>query len=89
LVDYAIAGTVGQLIVRAAAAARPWLAPAARQAVVTGLAGGLIAGRRLAAAGEEARLRVGDLVAEARARVGEPAPAPSDPKVADGHGHGH
>ncbi|HEX3826736.1 MAG TPA: DUF1490 family protein [Sporichthyaceae bacterium] len=86
LADWAVAGTVGHLIVRAAVAARPTVAPLARRAVVNGLAGGLIGGRRLATMGEEARLRFGDLVAEAHAKVGEPAPAATSPA---GHGHGH
>jgi hypothetical protein len=47
----------------------------------------MITGRRLAAAAEEARLRVGDLVAEAHAKVGEPAPAPSSPRVDHDHEH--
>jgi hypothetical protein len=89
LVDYAIAGTVGQLIVRAAVSARPKLGPALRRATVAGLAGGLVTGRRLASAGEETRLRIGDLLAEAHARLGEPAPAPPGPASGDGHGHGH
>jgi hypothetical protein len=89
LVDYAIAGTIGQLIVRAAVAARPYLAPAARRATVAGLAGGMLAGRRLAVAAEEARLVVGDLVAEAHAKVGEAAPAPAPRSPGPEHDHEH
>jgi len=89
LLDYAITGTVGHLVVRAAVAVRPTVAPAARRAVVSGLAAGMTTGRRMVAAAEEARLRVGDLMAEAHAKVGEPAPAPvpSPPKVVHDHEH--
>ena len=89
LMHYAIAGTLGQLIVRAATAARPVLAPAARRGLVAGLAGGMVAGRRWGVAAEEARLWAGDVLAQAHAQVGEPAPAPSGTGSGDGHGHGH
>jgi hypothetical protein len=87
LVDYAVAGTIGQLIVRGFLAARPMLGPAARRAAVAGLAGGMLTGRRLAAAAEEARLRIGDLVAEAHAQIGEPAPAPTARPAGNDHEH--
>jgi hypothetical protein len=80
---------MGQLIVRAAVAARPSLGPATRRAAVAGLAAGMVTVRRLAAAAEDARLQLGDLVAEAHAKVGEPAPAPAPNSSGVDHGHEH
>jgi hypothetical protein len=83
-VDYAVAGTVGNLIVRSAIALAPIVRPAARQAVVAGLAGGILGSRRVLRVGEHARLKAGDLLAEAYQRLGEQAPVPS---AAGGDGH--
>lgn len=76
LAHYAIAGTAGNLIVRGATRLRPYAAPAARRATVKVIAAGIVGGRKLGDAAEEARLQAGDLLAEARADLGETAPAP-------------
>ncbi|MGQ0464515.1 MAG: DUF1490 family protein [Sporichthyaceae bacterium] len=82
LVHYAIAGTAGNLIVKGAAAARPWAVPAARRAAVRTVAAGIVGGRRLGDWAEEARLQAGDLVADARASLGETAPPPGEEPAA-------
>lgn len=87
LVHYAIAGTAGTVIVRAATALRPRVAPAARRATVSGVAVGIVAGRRLGEVAEEARLQAGDILAEAHGRLGEPAPPPVPADVPAGHEH--
>lgn len=90
LAHYAVSGVVGGMIIKAASKRLPEVRPAARKAVVGGLAGGMVAGRRLASAAEEARLKAGDLLAEARGTLGEEAPPPSAVSGADAdHGHEH
>ncbi|QES47030.1 hypothetical protein DEJ50_03335 [Streptomyces venezuelae] len=81
---YAVSGVVGALIVKNL----PVAAPAARKALVQGVAGGIVASRWLAEAAEEARLKAGDVLAEARTSLGEEAPPPSAVKV-DSADHGH
>ncbi|AWI28426.1 DUF1490 family protein [Streptomyces tirandamycinicus] len=90
LAHYAISGVVGGLIIRGATKRLPDGTSAARKALVGGIASGIVAGRWLASATEEARLKAGDMVAEARTTLGEEAPPPSAVKVeADAHGHEH
>lgn len=89
LAHYAIAGTVGNLIVRGAAKAAPAVKPVARRAAVSGVAQGIVLTRKLEVAAEEARLRMGDLVAEARGQLGEEAPPPPPPGGMDDLGHQH
>lgn len=55
-----------------------------RDATVTGTAWGLRGFRAAEAGAEKARLVAGDIVSEARERIGEPAPAPG---TVNGHGH--
>ncbi|MER7000871.1 DUF1490 family protein [Streptomyces sp. NPDC000410] len=86
LAHYAVSGVVGGLIIKNLPAAKP----AARKALVSGLAGGIVAGRWLAEATEEARLKAGDVLAEARTSLGEEVPPPSAVEVNhDDHGHEH
>ena len=59
---------------------------AVRGATVTGTAWGLRGVRAAETGAEKARLVAGDIVSEARARIGEEAPAPG---AANGHGHVH
>lgn len=59
---------------------------AAREGAVTAIAWGLRGKRRVEAGAEQVRLGTGDLVAEARARVGEQAPPPGEPAA---HDHEH
>lgn len=59
---------------------------AIRGATVTGTAWGLRGIRAAEAGAEKARLVAGDIVSEARARIGEEAPAPGS---VNGHGHDH
>ena len=73
---YAIAGTAGNLIVRGATRLRPYAGPVARRATVRVIAAGIVGGRKLGDTAEEARLQAGDLFADARASLGETAPAP-------------
>ncbi|MEW2368046.1 DUF1490 family protein [Streptomyces sp. NPDC006656] len=84
LTHYAISGVVGGLIIKNLPAAKP----AARKALVGGIAGGIVASRWLASATEEARLKAGDVLAEARTSLGEEVPPPSAVKV-ENHDHGH
>ncbi|MBT2509503.1 DUF1490 family protein [Streptomyces sp. ISL-98] len=88
LAHYAVSGVVGGLIIRGASKRLPEAKPAARKALVGGIAGGIVAGRWLASAAEEARLKAGDMLAEARTTLGEEAPPPSAVSV-DDHGHEH
>ncbi|WP_370423545.1 DUF1490 family protein [Streptomyces sp. QH1-20] len=88
LAHYAVSGVVGGLIIRGAAKKLPEAKPAARKALVGGIASGIVAGRWLAGAAEEARLKAGDVLAEARTTLGEEAPPPSAVGVED-HDHGH
>jgi hypothetical protein len=91
LVHYAVAGTVGNLIVRGAQRAAPAVAPTARRLAISGVAQGILLTRKLEEAAEEARLRVGDVVAEARGQLGEEAPPPTPPttRPVDAPGHQH
>jgi hypothetical protein len=59
----------------------------ARRGAVTVIAWGLKGKRRVETGAENVRLSAGDLVAEARERVGEQAPPPADP--VDRHDHEH
>jgi hypothetical protein len=70
----AAAGVLGDLIVTGARRAVPQ--GAGRRLAVRAMAGGIVLTRRLETAAEEARLRAGDLVAEARSSLGEETPAP-------------
>lgn len=88
LVQYAVAGTLGNLVVKGAASLRPKVAPVARQAAVKATASGIVAGRRAGEAAEEARLKAGDIIAEAHASLGEESPPPSEPGTA-AHDHDH
>ncbi|WP_232789706.1 DUF1490 family protein [Streptomyces jeddahensis] len=88
LVHYAVSGVVGGAVLRGAAKAAPRVKPAARKAFVGSLAGGIVAGRWLGSAAEEARLKAGDMLAEARSSLGEEAPPPSAVDV-EGHTHDH
>ncbi|TVL90433.1 DUF1490 family protein [Streptomyces sp. SAJ15] len=84
LAHYAVSGVVGGLIIQRLPEAKP----AARKALVGGLAGGIVASRWLASAAEEARLKAGDMLAEARTNLGEEVPPPSAVGGED-HDHGH
>ncbi|MDN3296515.1 MULTISPECIES: DUF1490 family protein [Streptomyces] len=88
MAHFAVSGVIGGLIFRGAAKAAPTVKPAARKALVGSLAGGIVAGRWLGSAAEEARLKAGDMLAEARSSLGEEAPPPSAVSV-DGHDHDH
>jgi hypothetical protein len=57
-----------------------------RGATVTGTAWGLRGFRAAEVGAEKARLAAGDIVSEARERIGEQAPAPG---TVDGRDHGH
>jgi hypothetical protein len=81
----AAAGVLGDLIVTGARRVIP--DHAGRRFVVRAMAGGIVLGRRLEGAAEEARLRAGDLLAEARATLGEEAPIPAAGNGAAGHEH--
>ncbi|MER6998966.1 DUF1490 family protein [Streptomyces sp. NPDC000410] len=89
LAHYAISGVVGGLILRGAAKRLPEARPVARKALVSGIAGGIVASRWLASAAEEARLKAGDVLAEARTTLGEEAPPPSAVQVEHDHDHEH
>jgi hypothetical protein len=56
-----------------------------RSAAVTVTTWGLRGARAAETGAEQARLTVGDIISEARARLGETAPVPG----ANGHGHEH
>jgi hypothetical protein len=88
LAHYAVSGVVGGLIIRGVSKRLPEGKPAARKALVGGIANGIVAGRRLASAAEETRLKAGDMLAEARTTLGEEARPPSAVRVED-HDHGH
>lgn len=57
---------------------------AVREAAVSMTTWGLKGARAAETGAEKARLATADIVAEARGRIGEEAPAPGN-----GHGHGH
>ncbi|WP_326654204.1 DUF1490 family protein [Streptomyces sp. NBC_01750] len=90
LTHYAVSGVVGGLIIRGVSKRLPEAKPVARKALVGGIANGIVASRWLASAAEEARLKAGDMVAEARTTLGEEAPPPSAVSIEDDdHGHEH
>ncbi|MGW0552248.1 DUF1490 family protein [Streptomyces altiplanensis] len=88
LAHYAVSGVVGGLIIRGASKRLPDAKPVARKALIGGIANGIVAGRWVASAAEEARLKAGDMLAEARTSLGEEVPPPSAVRV-EGHDHGH
>jgi len=88
LAQYTIAGVAGNLIVQGGAKLAPRVRPAARRLAVGTIAQTIVLGRRLNEAAEEARLRTDDLVAEARASLGEETVPPIRP-IRDDHGHEH
>ncbi|BAH48685.1 DUF1490 family protein [Rhodococcus opacus] len=80
-----VTGAVG---VAAYNAARKVVAKAPlHEAAVTATAWGLRGARKAEEGAESARLKVSDVVAEARGRIGEEVPPPPDPEI--GHGHNH
>ncbi|HEY0399080.1 MAG TPA: DUF1490 family protein, partial [Acidimicrobiia bacterium] len=81
----AAAGVLGDLIVTGARRVIPQ--QSGRRLMVRAMAGGMVLGRRLEQTAEEARLKAGDLLAEARASLGEEAPAPADGDGAGVHEH--
>jgi|GraSoiStandDraft_60_1057301.scaffolds.fasta_scaffold408181_2 hypothetical protein len=81
----AAAGVLGDLIVTGARRVIPQ--QAGRRLMVRAMAGGIVLGRRLEQTAEEARLKAGDLLAEARASLGEEAPAPAAGDGAGVHEH--
>lgn len=83
---FVASSVLGVLIVDVAKSARR--SGALRQAAVTATAWGLRGARRVEVGAEGARLAGGDILAEARARNGEQAPAPGT-DVASGHDHEH
>lgn len=87
MLDYALAGTFGALIVRGAEALGPRARPATRRLLVRSVAQGIVLTRRLEEAAEETRLRAGDVLAEARAHLGEEAPPPAPPGATHDHDH--
>ncbi|HVL98357.1 MAG TPA: DUF1490 family protein [Egibacteraceae bacterium] len=90
LAHYAVAGTVGNLIVKGAARATPVVRPHVRRLLVSSIAQGIVLTRRLESAAEDSRLRAGDLVAEAKAQLGESAPPPRPADAGEaGRGHEH
>ncbi|WP_328875522.1 DUF1490 family protein [Streptomyces sp. NBC_00287] len=88
LAHHAVSGVVGVAVLRGASKAAPRARPAARKAMVNGLAGGIVAARWLGSAAEEARLKAGDMLAEARSSLGEEAPPPSAVDI-NSHDHDH
>ncbi|WP_368396603.1 DUF1490 family protein [Streptomyces sclerotialus] len=78
LVHCAASAVAGALIVKGATKPLHPAKPAARKAVVEGLAQSIRTGRWLASFAEEARLKAGDVLAEARIPLGEEVPPPSE-----------
>ncbi|HVS43614.1 MAG TPA: DUF1490 family protein [Candidatus Dormibacteraeota bacterium] len=93
LAHYAVIGVAGDLLVRGARRLGPSLAPALHDVAVGALAQGIRLGRSVERASEGARLTGGDLLAEARAKLGEQARPPAEAGAAaaagghDGHEH--
>jgi Protein of unknown function (DUF1490) len=83
----AAAGVLGDLIVTGARRVIP--ENFGRRVVVRTMAGGMVVGRRLESAAEEARLLAGDLLAEARVSLGEEARPPAAGEGPAGNGHEH
>lgn len=75
-------GVAAYELVRKAVAKAP-----VHEASVAATAWGLRGTRRAEEAAERARLKVADVVAEARERVGEEAPPPAVHEASDGHVH--
>lgn len=89
---FAVLGKVGSTLVTGVVGAAAWdglkkasETGAVREVSVSAVAVGLRGKRRLEAGAERVRLATGDVVAEARERVGEQAPPPG----ADLGGHDH
>lgn len=89
LAHYAVAGTVGNLIVKGASRATPALRPHVRGLVVSSIAQGIVLTRKLEGAAEDTRLKAGDLFADARAQLGETAAPPTTPPDTSGAAHVH
>jgi chaperone-like protein len=93
LAHYAAIGVAGDLLVRGARRLAPALNPIVHGLAVGCMAQGLRLGRAVERAAEEARLTTGDLLAEARGRLGEEARPPAEAGAAaaagghDGHEH--
>lgn len=85
LVHYTVSGTVGVAVVKAAQHAAPQVKPKAREFAIATMARGIVVGRTLSDFAEEARLKAGDLIAEAHESLGEQAPAPSAVEVPNEH----
>lgn len=83
LAGIAGSGVLGVLIVESVRNGKA--ASTARSGAVTATAWGLRAQRRAETKAENLRLGFGDIVAEARERIGEEARPPADP----GHDHDH
>ncbi|MDB5065207.1 MAG: hypothetical protein JWM18_1641 [Chloroflexi bacterium] len=93
LAQYAVIGVAGDLLVRGARRLGPCLGPAVHDLAVGAITRGIRFGRTVERAAEGARLTGGDLVAEARGRLGEealPPPEAGAAAAAGGHdGHEH
>lgn len=90
LLHYAVAGTAGNLIVKGAARVTPMVRPHARRLAVSAISQGIVLSRRLEATAEDSRLKAGDLLAEARAELGESATPPRQGDAGSGDvGHEH
>jgi hypothetical protein len=90
LAQYAVIGVAGDLLVRGARRLAPSLGPALHDLAVGAISHGIRLGRTVERHAEGARLTGGDLVAEARGRLGEEARPPSEAGAAGGHdGHEH
>ena len=93
LAHLAVIGVAGDLLVRGARRLGPSLGPAVHDIAVGAIAQGIRLGRSVERASEGARLTGGDLLAEARAKLGEQARPPADAGAAaaagghDGHEH--
>ncbi|OSC43088.1 DUF1490 family protein [Mycobacterium decipiens] len=81
LVVHGVVGAAAYDVVRKAAAKAPLRATAVSAAEL-----GLRGTRKAEEAAESARLRVADVMAEARERIGEEAPTPA---IGDVHDHDH
>jgi hypothetical protein len=85
----ATAGALGNLVV--ASARRVVGSGTARRIAVRTVASGIVAARWIESATEEARLRAADVLAEAKASLGEEPAPPREPGTvatpADGHVH--
>ena len=93
LAHLAAIGVAGDLLVRGARRVAPSLGPTVHSLAVGCIAQGIRLGRSMERTAEGARLTTGDLVAEARGRLGEEARPPSEAGAAaaagghDSHGH--